>query len=114
MDKYAVIKSGGHQFLVSEGQTVTVNKMVTESEKKADGKPEKIIFDQVLLVKDGNKVEIGKPNLDAKVEGEILGNFKGKKIRVSKYKAKTGYRKTIGFRSQLTKVKINTISLGKK
>lgn len=113
MDKYAIIKSGGHQFLVTEGQTLTVNKLVTAENQKPEKELTKINFDQILLVKDGSKLEIGKPLVTGIVGAEILGAQKGKKIRVSKFKAKTGYRKTIGFRSILTKVKINNISLGK-
>lgn len=114
MEKYAIIKSGGHQFLVSEGQTLTVNKLTTDQDAKEDENPsKKINFDQILLVKDGNKVEIGKPFIPGVVEAEVVATQKGKKIRVSKFKAKTGFRKTIGFRAVLTKVKINSISIGK-
>lgn len=106
MDKYAIIKSGSHQYMVTEGQTLVVDKIASENKV--------INFDQILLVKDGNKVEIGTPHVNGVVKGELIGEEKGKKIRISKYKAKTGYRKTIGFRSQLTRVKISEISLEKK
>lgn len=106
MDKYAVIKSGGHQYLVTEGQTLLVDKLAGENKT--------INFDQILLVKDGSKIEIGKPLVSGVVVGEVLGEEKGKKIHISKFKAKTGYRKKIGFRSQLTKIKISSISLNKK
>jgi large subunit ribosomal protein L21 len=106
MEKYAVIKSGGHQYLVTEGQTLLIDKLVAANKT--------IDFDQILLVKDAGKVEIGMPHVSGVVTATVLGEEKGKKIRVSKYKAKTGYRKSIGFRSQLTRVKINSISLEKK
>lgn len=106
MDKYAIIKSGNKQYLVEEGQTVLVDKIAVEENKPVQ-------FDQVLLVKDKNKVEVGTPIAAGMVNGTVLNQMQGKKLYVSKFKAKTGYRRRIGFRSQLTRVKINEISLGK-
>ena len=102
MDKYAVIKTGGKQYIVAEDQLLDIEKI--------DGKKgDKISFDEVLLVKD-KKLLIGKPQLKAKVKAEIVEQFKDKKIRVATYKAKSRYRRVIGHRHQKTKVKILKIS----
>lgn len=79
-------------------------------EKVAD-KDGKIIFDEVLLIDDGKSTKIGTPLVDgAKVEAEIVEQFKDKKIRVFKMKRRKGYRRTQGHRQQKTKVKITKIA----
>lgn len=102
--KYAVIKTGGKQYKVSEGDVIEVEKLDIAPEKDYS-------FENVLLyVSDGDS-KIGMPMLeDVKVTGKVLGQIKGEKIRVSKYKAKVRYRKTIGHRQLLTKIKIEKIS----
>lgn len=99
--KYAVIKSGGKQYRVSEGDVIEVDSLKQE--------PGKISFDQVLLYVDEKNVKIGKPNVSEKVEGTLVENIKGDKLRVSKFKSKVRYRKTIGFRAHLSLVKIDKI-----
>jgi large subunit ribosomal protein L21 len=100
--KYAVIKTGGKQYRVAEGETLTVEKINIE-----EGKP--VEFDQVLLlVKDG-QVEVGTPVLKAKVKGTVKDQAKDKKIRVSRFKAKTQYRRTVGHRQPVTVVRIEKI-----
>lgn len=106
MEKYAIIKTGNKQYLVEEGQTLVVDK-ISAKDKTMD-------FDQILLVKKDGKVEIGTPLVKGVVKAEVVDQVKGNKIRVSKYKAKTGYHRTIGHRSLLTKVKIASIVLGGK
>lgn len=106
LEKYAIIKSGGKQHLVTEGQTLLVDKLVLDEKKPLN-------FDQILLIKDKNKLEIGTPLVNGIVKASVLAQMKGKKIHISKFKAKTGYRRKIGFRALLTKVKIEEISLGK-
>lgn len=101
--KYAVIESGGKQYKVSEGDVIEVDKVSGE-------KDQKIIFDKVLLLVADGAVLIGKPILpDVKVEGTILEQKKGEKIRVAKFKAKSRHRRVMGFRSQLTSIKIEKI-----
>jgi len=102
--KYAVIKSGSQQFKVTEGYTFNVQKL--------EGKPKaKLTFDQVLLIVDGDKVSLGQPLVaGAKVTAEIVEQFKDKKIRVAKFKAKSRYRRIQGHRQQMTKIKINKIT----
>ncbi|MFC1711934.1 50S ribosomal protein L21 [Patescibacteria group bacterium] len=104
--KYAVIKTGGKQYKVSENETLEIEK-VAEDKKK-------ITFDEVLLVVSDKKVKVGKPFLaKTKVEAEIVAQFKDKKIRVAKFRAKSKYRKVKGHRQQKTKIKILKISAPK-
>lgn len=101
---YAVIAISGSQYQVSKDQTITVDNL-----NQKEG--QKITTDQVLLLVDGKQVTIGKPTVkDTTVTAKIIKNYKGKKIRVFKYKAKSRYRKTQGFRPQLTDIKITDIS----
>lgn len=100
--KYAVIKSGGKQYRVSEGDIIEVDRL---SENKG-----KISFDNVLLYVTDGSVKIGKPNITGeKVEASLVENFKGDKIRVSKFKAKARYRRVTGFRPFLSRVKIEKV-----
>lgn len=101
--KYSVVKIGGLQFLVTEGQEIVVNK-IDENEGKA------VDFPDVLLVVDDGKVLIGQPLIKgATVKAKVLKHLSGEKIRVAKFKAKTGYRRVTGFRPKLTLLKIEKI-----
>jgi large subunit ribosomal protein L21 len=96
----AVIKTGGKQYLVLPGQKIKIEKI-----DKKEG--QEIIFDQVLLLKKNEKLEIGKPFVKgAKVIGKVLKQEKAKKIIIFKFKPKTRYRKKIGHRQLFTKVEI--------
>lgn len=104
MDKFAIIKIAGKQYKVVEGDEVVVDKLPEEKEKSLE-------FDQVLLLVDGEKIQIGQPLVKgAKVKAKIIDELKGDKIRVAIYKSKTRYRKVKGFRAQLTKIKIEKIT----
>lgn len=99
---FAVVKISGKQFKVVEGDTIEVAKL--------SDKDKKIKFEKVLLTSFGGKVKIGAPNVKgAKVTATILENKKGEKIRVSKFKSKVRYRRTSGFRPQLSVLKIEKI-----
>lgn len=101
MSKIAVIKTGGKQYKVTEGQTLSVEKLEEVGKKiKLD----------TLLVADGDKIEIGQPSLGEKVEAEILENGKDKKVTVVKYKNKTRYKRTIGHRQEFSAIKITKIA----
>lgn len=103
--KYAIIATSGTQYRVEENQIITVDKI--EGEKDTKGK-----IKSVLLVVNEDKIEIGTPTVkNASVEYQIVNQYQGDKIRVSKFKAKSRYRKTMGFRSQLTDIKITKINL---
>ena len=101
--KYAVIAISGSQFKVEENQKLDVSNLNLK-----DG--EKSSTDQVLLVADDKKIDVGTPTIKgASVEFTVLKNYQGKKIRVFKYKSKSRYRKTMGFRPQLTQIQITKI-----
>ena len=96
----AIIKTGGKQYLVREGQSLSIEKIEGKSNSK-------IVFDQVLLLIVDEKVQIGTPKVkDAKVTATLLETKKDKKIRVFKFKAKKRYKKLRGHRQLRTKVKI--------
>ena len=104
---YAVIKTGGKQYKVSEGEILEIDKIEGKKDQKID-------FSDVLLVADGDKVEIGQPMvLEAKVTAKIIDQVQGEKIRVARFKSKVRYRKVKGFRAQLTKVQIEKIETSK-
>jgi large subunit ribosomal protein L21 len=101
---YAIIKTGGKQFRVSEGDVIKVEKLSSE-----DG--EKVLFDEVLMIGDDGEIKTGSPYLsDATVEGTVIKHGKAKKIIVFKYKAKKNYRKKQGHRQPFTQVKIEKIN----
>jgi len=100
--KYAVIKTGGKQYKVTEGQSLLVEKLNIEKNKPIE-------FDQVLLLVEDEKAKIGQPLVDVKVKAKVLDQVKAEKIDVFKYKAKTGYHKKIGHRQNLTKIQIEKI-----
>ena len=103
-DKIAVIKTGGKQYKVKEGQVIKVEKI---SAKEGD----KIKFDTLMLATtDGKEVNLGKPSLGEKTEGKIIEQGKDKKIMVIKYKNKTRYKRTIGHRQNFSKVEITSIA----
>ena len=100
MVTFAVVKTGGQQFLVKENDVITVSKL----EKK---EKEKIELETLAIFDDeGKSIEIGTPYLTKKVSVEIIAQGKGLKIRVARFKAKSRYRKVTGFRPQLTTLKI--------
>lgn len=103
-DKFAVIKTGGKQYVVHEGRYYDFEKLEGEEGKE-------VKFEEVLLTADGDKVVVGTPLVEGvKVTGKILSQFKDDKVLVFKYKKRKRYRKTQGHRQQKTKVLINKIS----
>lgn len=103
--KYAVIKTGGKQYKVHEGEEILVDKLKITAGSK-------YIFPEVLFVRDEDKIHIGNPHVaKAGVTGKVMGDVKGKKITVTKFKAKVHYRKRMGFRPQYSKVLIEAIKL---
>ena len=102
---YAIIESCGKQYKVAEGDVVFFEKLDVEEGKK-------VTFDNVVLVSDDKKVEVGAPYVKGvKVEGKVVSHGKGKKILVYKYKAKKNYRRTQGHRQPYTKVEITKIKI---
>ena len=102
---YAIIKTGGKQYKVSEGDLVRVEKLPYEV-------GETVEFDEVLLVANDSDVKVGTPTVEsAKVSATVEDQNKDKKITVYKYKPKKMYRKKQGHRQPYTLVKIDNISL---
>ena len=101
---FAVIKTGGKQYLVKEGQGLTGEKLDVEA-----GKP--VSFEVLLLSDEGAKdVKVGAPLLSTKATGEIVEHGRAKKISVVKYKPKVRYKKRFGHRQPFTKVKITKLA----
>jgi large subunit ribosomal protein L21 len=109
--KYAVIKTGGKQYKVREGDTIRVEKLNKASSRGSKTKDKLVEFDQVLLFVDDGKAKIGQPTLKARVKGKVVEDGKSEKIHVFKYKAKTGYHRKVGHRQPFTKVLIENIAL---
>ena len=108
---YAIIESCGRQYKVAEGDVVFFEKLDAEEGKN-------ISFENVVLVSDEGKVQVGNPYVKGvKVEGKVISHGKGKKIIVFKMKPKKNYRRKQGHRQPYTKVEItsiNTVSTAKK
>ncbi|HZK33890.1 MAG TPA: 50S ribosomal protein L21 [Bacillota bacterium] len=101
---YAIIRTGGKQYRVQEGDVLNVEKL-----ENAEGSTVK--FDEVLAVSDDNGFKAGSPIVDgASVEANVVGHGKGKKIVVFKFKPKKNYRKKQGHRQPYTKIQITKIS----
>ena len=102
---YAIIKTGGKQRRVSQGDIIAV-------EKIEGNKGDALVFDEVLMVANEGDIKIGTPTLTgAKVVSEILEQAKGPKIVVFRMKRRKGYHKKTGHRQLLTRVKITDISI---
>lgn len=100
---YAIIKTGGKQYRVQEGETIFVEKLEAEVDSA-------VVFDEVLAVGDEGDLKVGTPVVSgAKVTGKVVAQGKEKKILVFKYKAKSNYRRRQGHRQPFTKVVIEKI-----
>jgi len=103
---FSVIETGGKQYIVSEGDIITIEKLSDEM-KKGDI----VSFESVLLTDNGTETKIGTPKIDgAKVSGEVVAIGRNKKIFVIRYKAKSNYFKKNGHRQPFVKVKITKIA----
>jgi large subunit ribosomal protein L21 len=105
-NQFAVIETGGKQYLVEEGSTVKIEKI------KGDHKVgDSVVFDKVILTDNGQDTNIGVPYISgAKVEGEIKRIARAKKVVVIKYKAKSNYFKKRGHRQPFFEVKITKLA----
>ncbi|MGI6549963.1 MAG: 50S ribosomal protein L21 [Syntrophomonadales bacterium] len=100
---YAVIKTGGKQYRVQEGEVLKLEKLAADV-------GETVEFDQVLALKTEDELKVGTPYVEgATVQGTVLGQGKAKKIIVFKYKPKKNYRKKQGHRQPFTSVRIEKI-----
>ena len=102
---YAVIKTGGKQFKVTEGDTLKVEKLSTEVGKALN-------ISSVLTLVDGDKVTIGTPIVKgASVDATIVSHGKGDKVKIFKMNRRKGYRKSQGHRQTFTEIKIDKIAV---
>ena len=100
---YAIIATGGKQYKVSEGDVIRVEKLGAEAD-------ETVTFDQVLAVRDDEKLRVGNDVAGATVTATVTENGKGEKVVIYKYKRKTGYHCKNGHRQMYTEVKIDKIN----
>lgn len=101
--KFAVIETGGKQYLVSVGDKLQVEKLTGDKDAS-------VKFDKVLAIFDEKNYDLGKPYLDkVAVEAKVLRQGRGKKIEVLKYKAKSKYRRKQGHRQHFTELEITKV-----
>jgi len=103
---YAIVKTGGKQYKVAEGDLIEVEKLA--------GEPGDAVALPAVLVVDGDELVTDATRLaEASVSGELVAHVKGPKIRIHKFKKKTGYHRRQGHRQPLTRVKVTGIATGK-
>jgi len=103
MASYAIIQCGGKQYRAEAGAQLTVDRV--EGERGAS-----ILFDRVLFLRDGDSVQIGQPTVaGVQVRATIVEQLRDKKIRIYKYKRRKKYRRTIGHRQPITRLRIEEI-----
>lgn len=103
---YAVIATGGKQYKVSKGDVLRVEKLGVEP-------GEDVSFDKVLLVADGENVNIGAPYVNGgNVSAKVQANGRGKKIEIIKFQRRKHHRKQMGHRQDFTEIEITDISAG--
>jgi len=100
---YAVIKTGGKQYKVFEGETLRIEKLEIEPGKK-------VIFKEVLMIADGENVQVGSPLVEkASVEAKVVSQGKGKKVNILKFNRRKHSMKQQGHRQLFTEIKIGKI-----
>ena len=101
---YAIIETGGKQYRVTEGDVITVEKLDAQV-------GETVSFDHVLVLGEGEGIQVGTPYVGTAVEGKVVEEGKGKKVIIFKYKAKKDYRKKQGHRQPYTMVEITGLGV---
>jgi large subunit ribosomal protein L21 len=103
---HAIIKTGGKQYRVAEGDTLRIESLPANP-------GDAIELNEVLLITDGGDVTVGKPRVNgAKVLATVIANGRGPKIKIVKFKRRKHYRKQMGHRQNFTQVQINSIIKG--
>lgn len=101
---YAVIKTGGKQYKVSEGQTLRVEKLAADEGSSIE-------INDVMMVADGDNVKVGAPFIDgSKVVATVASHGRGKKVKIVKFRRRKHYRKQMGHRQSFTEIRIDKIS----
>lgn len=107
--KFAVIQTGGKQYIVKPGDVIKVEKL-TSSDGKLVPEGGKIKFDEVLLVDEDNNTKIGTPFVEGvSVSSVVVENGRARKVITQKYKAKVRYRNKKGHRQPFTQIRIEEI-----
>lgn len=104
MTKFAVVKSGGKQYIVKEDDKLVVD-LIPCKEK------DNIELETLAVFDSEGEIAMGTPTLTKKTKATVIANLQGEKIRVARFKAKSRYRKVKGFRPQLTKMQIGKIQI---
>jgi large subunit ribosomal protein L21 len=100
---YAIIKTGGKQYKVAEGDVIKVETLEAEEGKNVE-------FDQVLMVANGDAINVGVPVVSgAKVSAEVVSHGRHKKVEILKFKRRKHHMKHMGHRQNFTEVKITKI-----
>jgi large subunit ribosomal protein L21 len=103
---YAVVRAGGKQYSVREGQLLEVERM-------AGTEGDRVELNDVLLLSDGDRLTVGTPTVPgARVVAEVLGHARAKKVTIFKYKPKTRYRRKLGHRQPFTRLAVREIIAG--
>jgi large subunit ribosomal protein L21 len=101
---YAVIKAGGKQYRVQQGQTLKVEKIVAEPGASVD-------FDEVLMIADGDQVTLGAPYVEGgKVTATVRDHGRHRKVEIIKFRRRKNYRRKMGHRQHYTELHITEIS----
>ncbi len=100
---FAIIRTGGKQYKVSEGEELDIELLDVDSGQNAT-------IDDVLMIVDGSEVKVGKPNVaGASVSFEVVDLIKGEKVVAYKYRRREGYHRKVGHRQKLNRVKVTKI-----
>lgn len=104
---YAVIRTGGKQYRVTEGATLKVERLDAEAGSKLN-------LDDVLMVADGENVKVGTPTVKgAKVTASVVGHGRGPKVHIMKFRRRKHHQKRTGHRQAYTEISIDKIAAGK-
>jgi large subunit ribosomal protein L21 len=104
---YAILQHGGHQYRVASGDRILVDRIPVEVGST-------VRLESVLLIGDGAETDVAKGSpVEASVTATVIAHRRGRKIRVFTYKPKKRHRRTLGFRSQLTELRIDDVARGR-
>jgi large subunit ribosomal protein L21 len=104
---YAILQHGGHQYRVASGDRILVDRIPVEVGST-------VTLESVLLIGDGSEADVAKGSpVEASVTATVIAHRRGRKIRVFTYKPKKRHRRTLGYRSQLTELRIDEVARGK-
>lgn len=104
MNSYAVVKTGGKQYVVKTDDELVVDKLEAKEQDTIE------LTTLARFDEEGTSFELGTPELSKQVKAQVVGHLKGDKLKIMKFKAKVRYRRVTGFRPALTKLKIISIA----